>query len=80
MAPFILVNLGAGALRVRLRDYVLGTALGLLPGTVLISLFMRQVQRAVQTATPGAWLALAAGALLVLGAVWWLQRQWRRRP
>lgn len=80
VAPFILVNLGAGALRVRLRDYVLGTALGLLPGTVLISLFMRQVQRAVQTATPGAWFALAAGALLVLGAAWWLQQQWRQRP
>ena len=79
VAPFIVVNLGAGALRVRLRDYVLGTFLGLLPGTVLISLFMRQVQRAVRTATPGAWLALAGGVLLVAGALWWLNRQLRDR-
>lgn len=79
VAPFIVVNLGAGALRVRLRDYVLGTFLGLLPGTVLISLFMRQVQQAVRTATPGAWLALAGGVLLVAGALWWLNRQLRGR-
>lgn len=79
VAPFIVVNLGAGALRVRLRDYVLGTFLGLLPGTVLISLFMRQVRQAVRTATPGAWLALAGGVLLVAGALWWLNRQLRDR-
>lgn len=79
VAPFIVVNLGAGALRVRLRDYVLGTFLGLLPGTVLISLFMRQVQQAVRTATPGAWLALAGGVLLVAGGLWWLNRQLRGR-
>ena len=77
VAPFIVVNLGAGALRVRLRDYVLGTALGLLPGTVLISLFMRQVQQAVRTATPGAWLALGGGVLLVVGALWWLRQSLR---
>lgn len=79
VAPFIVVNLGAGALRVRLRDYVLGTFLGLLPGTILISLFMRQVQQAVRTATPSAWLALAGGVLLVAGALWWLNRQLRDR-
>ncbi len=79
VAPFIVVNLGAGALRVRLRDYVLGTFLGLLPGTVLISLFMRQVQEAVRTATLGAWMALAGGVLLVACALWWLNQQLRAR-
>lgn len=75
VVPFVLVNLGAGALRVRLRDYVLGTTLGLLPGTVLISLFMRQVHLAVRTATPAGWLALASGALLVTGVLWWMRQQ-----
>lgn len=77
VTPFIVVNLGAGALRVRLRDYLLGTFLGLLPGTILISLFMRQVQQAVLTATPGAWWALWGGMVLVLGAWWWVTQQWR---
>ena len=77
VTPFIVVNLGAGALRVRLRDYLLGTFLGLLPGTILISLFMRQVQQAVRTATPGAWWALWGGMVLVLGAWWWVTQQWR---
>jgi uncharacterized membrane protein YdjX (TVP38/TMEM64 family) len=40
VAPFLVVNVTAGALRVRFRDYVLGTVLGVLPGTVMLSLFM----------------------------------------
>ncbi|MEX2249314.1 MAG: VTT domain-containing protein [Parvibaculum sp.] len=37
VAPFLLVNLVAGALRIRVLDYTVGTALGLAPGIVLMS-------------------------------------------
>src|SRR5690606_15258304 len=37
IAPFTAVNLVAGALKVRLVDYVLGTLLGLTPGLILLS-------------------------------------------
>ncbi len=37
IAPFTVVNLVAGALRIRLLDYVLGTLLGLAPGLVLMT-------------------------------------------
>jgi phospholipase D1/2 len=38
IAPFTLVNLVAGALKVSLMDYLVGTALGLLPGLAAMSL------------------------------------------
>jgi uncharacterized membrane protein YdjX (TVP38/TMEM64 family) len=44
LAPFTVVNLAAGAIGVRFRDYMLGTALGLAPGITVISLFGNQVK------------------------------------
>ena len=44
LAPFTLVNLAAGSLGVRFRDYMLGTALGLAPGITVVCLFGRQVR------------------------------------
>jgi uncharacterized membrane protein YdjX (TVP38/TMEM64 family)/phosphatidylserine/phosphatidylglycerophosphate/cardiolipin synthase-like enzyme len=38
VAPFSLVNLAAGAFRIPLPDYIIGTALGLAPGLGLMSL------------------------------------------
>lgn len=44
LAPFTLVNIAAGAVGVSFRDYMLGTALGLLPGVTVICFFGRQVR------------------------------------
>jgi phospholipase D1/2 len=44
LAPFTLVNIAAGAVGVRFRDYMLGTALGLAPGVTVICIFGRQVR------------------------------------
>jgi uncharacterized membrane protein YdjX (TVP38/TMEM64 family) len=78
VAPFIMVNLVAGALRVKLRDYVLGTALGLLPATVLISLFMTQLKDALENPGLGALLSVLV-ALLVVAVVFLLLRRKLRR-
>jgi uncharacterized membrane protein YdjX (TVP38/TMEM64 family) len=37
IAPFTLVNLVAGAIRIPILDYTVGTALGLLPGLLLMT-------------------------------------------
>lgn len=44
LAPFTLVNIAAGAAGVSFKDYMLGTALGLLPGVTVICFFGRQVR------------------------------------
>ncbi len=43
VAPYSVVNFLAGALRVRFIDFILGTALGLTPGIIALSLFGAQL-------------------------------------
>ena len=45
LAPFTLVNLAAGAGGIRYRDFILGTAIGLLPGMVLLSIMGDRILR-----------------------------------
>lgn len=79
VAPFMVVNLAAGALRVKPRDFVLGSALGLLPGTVLISLFTDRLLSAWQAPSMplSACLSVLAIVLLAVGGWWWKRRQRR---
>ena len=48
IAPFSLVNVAAGSIGVRFRDYMLGTALGLAPGVVMISVFGHELKDLVR--------------------------------
>lgn len=65
LIPFTLINYGAGLTAVRRRDYALGTALGILPGSaayVALGAFGLEVG-------PPFWIALAALGVLVLGGL-----------
>lgn len=83
VAPFIVINLAAGAFRVRLRDFVVGSFIGLIPGTILISLFTDRLAAAWRNPDAETYTALAAVvivALLCLAALplirrWWLLRR-----
>jgi phosphatidylserine/phosphatidylglycerophosphate/cardiolipin synthase-like enzyme/uncharacterized membrane protein YdjX (TVP38/TMEM64 family) len=48
IAPFVVVNLVAGAVQIRLRDFLLGTVVGMSPGIFAIVVLEKQLQRAVQ--------------------------------
>jgi phospholipase D1/2 len=61
LAPFTLVNLAAGSLGVRFRDYMLGTALGLAPGITVVCLFGRQVR--------AFWKEPSLTPVLIVGAI-----------
>ncbi len=75
VAPFIMVNMVAGALRVRLRDYVLGTFFGLLPGTVMISLFMDRLTEAWKAPGASSYAALAACVVVLIVVFWWVRKR-----
>jgi phospholipase D1/2 len=68
LAPFSLVNLAAGAVGVSFRDYMLGTMLGIAPGTILVCLFGRQVRQFWQHPS-GHGIALVAAVVVVWVAV-----------
>ena len=66
VAPFSIINLVAGTSHLRFRDFLLGTILGLLPGTILISFFVDRIVAAVRHPGPVtfALLALVAGVAI----------------
>ena len=77
VAPFSIINLVAGASHIRLRDFLIGTIIGELPGLIGIALFMDQVSGALRHPGPGSLLMLAAiAALIALGG--WGLRRWLR--
>ena len=48
IAPFSLINVAAGSIGLPFRDYMLGTALGLAPGLVLMCLFGHELKDLVR--------------------------------
>jgi uncharacterized membrane protein YdjX (TVP38/TMEM64 family) len=52
IAPYTVVNLVAGASHIRLRDFVLGTILGMAPGILAVTVFEHQLELAIRE--PGA--------------------------
>jgi uncharacterized membrane protein YdjX (TVP38/TMEM64 family) len=79
IAPFTVINLVAGASRVRFRDFMLGTFLGLSPGIIAVTLFGDRLATAVRE--PSAWSLTVLGVLaagIVAGAIA-LQRWLTRR-
>jgi phospholipase D1/2 len=79
VAPFTVVNLAAGSLGVAQRDYLLGTALGLAPGIVMITAFGNRLRALLQEPTPGRVGALLAILFAWFAIVWVLQRLASRR-
>jgi phospholipase D1/2 len=65
VAPYSLVNLAAGSIDVRFRDYVLGTLLGILPGTIALTAFGHQLREIVARPT-----LTNVGLLLAVIAAW----------
>jgi phosphatidylserine/phosphatidylglycerophosphate/cardiolipin synthase-like enzyme/uncharacterized membrane protein YdjX (TVP38/TMEM64 family) len=71
IAPFTIVNLVAGAMRIPLLDYSVGTVLGLAPGVLVMSLLGDQLLQIVTEPSPTeiaillavllAWAALSVG-------------------
>lgn len=60
VAPFTVVNLIAGASHVRAMDFILGTAIGMLPGTVLMTLFGSNLMSLLQDPEPHHFLLMGA--------------------
>ncbi|WP_246190031.1 VTT domain-containing protein [Pandoraea captiosa] len=64
IAPFTLVNLVVGASRIRLRDCLLGTLIGMLPGILIAAALVDRVAALAQR--PSGLTAALLGAVLVL--------------
>lgn len=66
VAPFTIVNIISGAFKVPFRQYILGSLIGLMPGILLINLFVYQMEDAFRNPGAGS-LALLAGLVVISG-------------
>jgi phosphatidylserine/phosphatidylglycerophosphate/cardiolipin synthase-like enzyme/uncharacterized membrane protein YdjX (TVP38/TMEM64 family) len=74
IAPFTVVNLVAGASRIRLPDFLVGSLLGLLPGTIALTVFSDRLLHALLEPGPGSITVLALLATAFIGIGWGVSR------
>jgi uncharacterized membrane protein YdjX (TVP38/TMEM64 family) len=75
LAPFTIEGIVAGAIRVPLRDFTLGTAIGMLPGTLAATVFGDQLEIALRDpAEVNLWIV--AGVAVALTTATLLVRRW----
>lgn len=77
VAPFAVINMVAGASHIRLRDLLLGTAIGMMPATLVMAVFLEQVTAALRSPTPLTFALIALTMVLVVLGAWGLRR-WMR--
>ena len=80
-APFVVEGIAAGAVRISLRDFSLGTVLGMAPGTLTTAVFGDQIQTALEDPSRiNYWLIGAVVgffAILILIVRRWFMKQQR---
>ena len=75
LAPFTIINFVAGASHIRFVDYMLGTALGMVPGILAVTIFTDQFLAFLLNPRP-ANILIMSGALIFLFLVTrWLKRR-----
>ncbi len=75
VAPYSIINLMAGASHIGRRDYILGTILGMTPGTILAALLVDRVLAAILQPRLANFLWFGAALLVFAIASVWLGRR-----
>ncbi|HEU4853953.1 MAG TPA: VTT domain-containing protein [Nitrosospira sp.] len=82
-APFSVINMIAGASHIRFRDFVIGSAIGMLPGMVGISLFTDRLAATLQKPDLPAFAILVAVVAVLIVSGWkfwqWEEKHWNTR-
>jgi phospholipase D1/2 len=74
LAPFAVEGVVAGAARVKLWHFMLGTAIGILPGTLTSTVFGDQLQAAMEDPSKVNYWLIAAVVAFFAVATWWVRR------
>ena len=76
-APFIVVNVAMGAMRIPLHHYLIGTVLGMLPGMLATTVLGDQITDALSDHTRANWW-IAAAAVLAIATIAYAGQRWLR--
>jgi phospholipase D1/2 len=77
-APFVLEGILAGAMRIKLWHYMLGTFIGMLPGVLATSVFGDQITRALEDPSTINWWLVAA-VIVGFALMTWAVKRWFAR-
>lgn len=72
--PFTIVNIVAGASHIRIKDFIIGTAIGMLPGLLAIALFEKGLEEVILEPGRAAILLVIGIVVLALGSLTLLKR------
>jgi uncharacterized membrane protein YdjX (TVP38/TMEM64 family) len=79
LAPFAIEGLAAGALRIRLSHFTVGSALGLAPGTLAATVLSHEVESFLAPGESVNWTIVGALALLLAAGTWFVRRWFLRQ-
>lgn len=79
VAPFMVVNVVAGASHIGLRDFLIGTLFGMTPGIVLTVTFAHHLAEAARRPTAGTIAVLVLVGLVLIASALGLQKLFARR-
>ena len=74
-APFVVVNVVMGAMRIPLHHYLIGTVLGMLPGMLATTVLGDQLTDAISEPAQAKWW-IAAAAVLAIAAIAFAGQRW----
>ena len=77
LAPFAIESIVAGAIHMRVWHVAVGTAIGLVPGTLATTIFGDQIETALSGGSINWWVV--GGVLGLLGAGVWAVNRWFRK-
>jgi phospholipase D1/2 len=80
IAPFSVVNAVAGASYIGMRDFMVGTAVGMAPGILVTVVFVDRVTAVVTDPHAGTIATLVAFAVILVAAAVYVHRRFRSAP
>ena len=78
LAPFAIVNMIAGTSHIRLRDFLIGSAIGMTPGTIVFALFVDQLDSALRNPGTSSLVLVGSTLLLIIVGIW-IAKKWIAR-
>ena len=78
-APFAVEGFVAGALRIKVSDYLLGTFLGMLPGVLATTVFGDQIATALEDPSRINWWIVGALIVASIALIWYVRRWFARQ-
>jgi phospholipase D1/2 len=74
LAPFSVEGVVAGAVRIKLWHFMVGTAIGLLPGTLAATILSDQLQAALKDPSEVNYWLIGGAVMLLVVATWYVRR------